>query len=193
METKKQIGSAIWRMNQTLMEVSEALEENGGELTPEIEEKLQESELSQVEVADGIKTLMGKVKAEDAILADEIKRLQALKKARANALDGLKKYLLDYMLTSGTKKIEAQYCTVTVANGPESVVCEEEKLLGAFEQRLLDLQDSLPPYITVDMKVNKTALKDYLKQDGAVVPTIKEGNVEWPAAALVRNPHLLIK
>lgn len=193
METRKEIGSAIWRMNNTLYEVSEALEESGGELTPEIEEKLESSELTKVEVADGIKTLMAKVKTEDAALAEEIKRLQALKKARATALESLKRYLLDYMLTSGTKKIEAKYCTITMANGPESVVCDEDKLLGAFESRLLDLQDDLPPYITVDMKVNKTALKEYLKTDGAVVPHVKEGNVEWPAASLVRNPHLLIK
>ncbi|MBQ1524142.1 MAG: siphovirus Gp157 family protein, partial [Firmicutes bacterium] len=98
METRKEIGSAIWRMNNTIYEVSEALEESGGELTPEIEEKLESSKLTKVEVADGIKTLMAKVKTEDAALAEEIKRLQALKKARATALESLKRYLLDYML-----------------------------------------------------------------------------------------------
>ena len=193
METRKEIGSAIWRMNQDLMEINEALMENGGELTPDLEEKIELSAETQVEVADGIRSLMAKVDSEDKIIGEEIKRLQALKKARANALASLKEYLMGYMLASGIKTIETPTCKVTVANGPEKVLCNEAALVGMVENKLIELGEQLPPYITVEAKVNKTVLKDFLKQDGAMVPTYTEDGVQCPAAALVKSQHLLIK
>lgn len=191
--TKKSIGSSIWRLNATLESVNDELMENGGELTPELEEALANAEMSQVDIVDGLHELMRFAKTQDTILADEIKRLQGLKKARANALEGLKKYLLNYMLGNGVQKIEGKYCKVSVASGKESVSCDEAALISKIEDKVTELGLTLPPYITLEVKVSKSALLSYLKEDGAVIPTIKEGQVDVPLANIVKNPYLLIK
>lgn len=191
--TKKSIGSSIWRLNATLESVNDELMENGGELTPELEEALVNAELSQVEIVDGLHELVRMAKAQDEILSQEIKRLQGLKKARTNALDGLKKYLLNYMIGNGIQKIEGQFCKVSVAAGKESVSCDEAALVAGVEGQVGDALSFLPPYIQVDIKVSKSALLNYLKEDGAVIPTIKEGEVDVPLANIVKNPYLLIK
>lgn len=185
METKRQIGGGIYRLNETLAEVNDELMENGGELTPELEQKLAGAELTQVEVVDGLQSLIAKVKTEDAAIADEIKRLQALKKSRANGLEGLKRYLLSYMLNNGVERIEGAYCKVSVAAGRESVEVDENTVLenGTISSIIDVARKNLPSYVTLEAKVNKTALMQSLKS-GEPVP----GDVE-----IVRRPYLLIK
>lgn len=191
--TQKSLGSSIWRLNAALEEVNEALMDNGGDLTPELEEKLAKAEMSQGEIADGLHELIRINKAGDTVLGDEIKRLQALKKSRANALEGLKRYLLNFMQSNGIEKIKGDYCTVTVAAGRESVNCDEQALLSGVEDRLADLMDEVPPYIVLKAELSKSALLDYMKEDGAIIPTAKEGEVDVPLASIVRNPYLIIK
>lgn len=191
--TRKSVGGGIYRLNATLEAINEELMDNGGELTPEIEEALASAELTQVEVVDSLSELLRKGDDEDAALAKEIKRLQGIKKARANALDGLKRYLLNYMLNHNIQKIEGQFCKASVSLGKESVECDTEAILNSVSNTILDAQDSLPPYIILEAKVSKTKLLEYLKTDGNVIPTVKEGNVDVPLAFITRNPFLLLK
>lgn len=191
--TKKSIGSSIWRLNETLYAVNEELMENGGEVTPEIEEALTKAEMTQVQIADGLHDLIAKSKAEDAFLAEEIKRLQGLKKARANAIEGLKRYLMNYMIANDVQKIEGEYCKVSIAAGRETAECDEEGLLAQYDNKVDELLAELPPYITIEPKVSRSALLKYLQTDGCVIPTVKEGQVDVPLANIVRNPYLLIK
>ena len=189
MATNKQIGSSIWRLNETLAAVNEELMENGGELTPEIEDALVSAGMTQVEIVDGLNELILKNKAEDAVIAERIKELQGLKKSRANALDGLKRYLLNYMTGHDIKKIEGQFCKVSVSDGNESVSCDDDAIVARYEKQVADALAFLPPYVQVDIKVSKSQLLSYLKQDGAAIPTVKD----VPVAQIVKNPFLLFK
>lgn len=185
METKKEIGGGIYRLNETLLSVNEELMENGGELTPELEDRLASAELTQVEVVDGLQTLITKVKSEDAILAEEIKRLQALKKSRANGLEGLKRYLLSYMLNNGIERIEGAFCKVSVASGRESLEVNEDVLIDRAKPMVEEISKNLPAYINLEVKVSKTELMNAVK-DGEPIPA-------EAGAVIVRKPYLLIK
>lgn len=185
METRKEVGGGIYRLNETLTAVNDELMENGGELTPELEAQLASAELTQVEVVDGLQTLISKVKTEDDAIAAEIKRLQALKKSRANSIEGLKRYLLTYMLNNGIQRIEGAFCKVSVAEGRESIEVNDEEALGygSVSSIIEVARKNLPAWVTLEAKVSKSAL----------LQSVKNGEPAPASAEIVRRPYLLIK
>lgn len=188
---KKSLSQDIYRMNETLYEIEEILIENGGEITEEVEEKLALVEKSQADFADGLNTLISKAKVEDAFLDTEIKRLQGLKKSRKSAIESLKWRLKEFMLQNDINKIVGNYCKVTLCEGRESVQAEEEALIKPFSEALENM--AKPSYIKVTASIDKTALMDYLKSDGCVIPTAQVAGEDIPLAQIVRNPYILIK
>lgn len=180
---KKQIGSAIWRMDRTLQEVNEELMENGGELTSELQTRLDDAGLTAEQVADGLQQLITKTKSEDAMIGDEIKRLQALKKARANAIEGLKGYLLSFMQNNGIKRIEGTYCNATINAGQVSTVVDEDTLLQPFNHKVNELNESLPSWVQAELKLDKKALKE----------TFKDKDVTPAGVQFVKSPFVVIK
>lgn len=184
---------SIIRLNDQIADLNEALIENGGEVTPEIEEALKTLDLSKAEVAENIQQLVAWNKAEDEYLDAEIKRLQARKKAKKNAVEGLKNWLLQVMMASQTEKLKTTFCTVSVCRGRDSVGGDEEfiksRYIDAVEEAARDI---IPDYLDIDLKLNKTTAMQMLQQ-GAPIPTHMEGQVELPDIYITRKPYLLIK
>lgn len=180
-ETRR-IGGDIWRMDATMEEINNELMDNGGEITEEMVQRIEGAELTAEGVVDGIRALASKVSAENDAIADEIKRLQALKKARTNAVEGLKRYLLSYMLRNRITRIESPTCTASIRNNAESVECDEEAVLAPFMAQVERLREELPAYVKVKVEVGKTELKKAM-QDGQ--PTA--------GAQLVRTMSVQIK
>lgn len=182
------VSSAIWHLDGALARVEAALEDNGGELTPEIEATLNSCELTKEQIADNLRILLTQNDHRSAAIAAEIKRLQELKKASTNAAESLKKYLLAFMQRHGITAIETDLCKVSYNAGRESVsVIDEEALVGAAIKKLSEME--LPAWLNVEVKIDKTALGKMLKEDGGLVPT-KDG---VPAAELVRTPYITIR
>lgn len=183
---------SIIRLNDQFAELNEALNENGGEITPEIEEQMNALELSQEEVAENIRQLVAWNKKQDEYIDEEIKRLQARKKARKNTVDYFKRRLLETMMANGINKIKTAFCTVTLCEGRESVGCDESFVTSRYEENADRLREILPDYIKVTLTVDKTEALRMLKQ-GAPVPTHNEGNVELPDIYITKSPYLLVK
>lgn len=181
-EERRAIGSGIWRMSETMRELGDELVDNGGEMTPEIETRLRTVERGAPALVDGIQQLALKVKSEEGALDAEIKRLQALKKSRANAVEGLKRFMLNFMLNTGVERIEGDLCTASVRTSAESVQCDEAAVMSPFASQIEELGRSLPSYLTVEVKVSKTALKEAIRRGEPV-----------KGAMLVRNKTLTLK
>jgi hypothetical protein len=103
----------------------------------------------------------------------EIKRLQSLKKSRANAADKLREYLLGNMLATQIDSIESPLVTIKVRQNPESVEVFDEKMIPT---EYMDWP-AMPP-----AKPNKTAIKQ----------AIKEGK-EVAGCKLIRTHSLTVK
>jgi hypothetical protein len=95
----------------------------------------------------------------------EIKRLTALKKVAENAQKRIKEHVLDTMNIFGMDKLEGAYCKITKAKSTKTEVNEEE-LLSGVQFAIDELASTMPPYVTLDVKVSKTALKDFIKAEG---------------------------
>jgi hypothetical protein len=88
------MGKSIFDIDRELLDIFEELEENGGELTPEIEEKLQ---LNSQEITRKVKSYVAyinKLKADEAAIKSEQDRLTALKKSKDNTIKSITNLVL---------------------------------------------------------------------------------------------------
>lgn len=183
---------SIIRLDDQFAELNDLLIENGGEVTPEIEEKMNALELSQVQVAENVRQVIAWGKKEDEFLDAEIKRLQGLKKARKNTVEYFKRRLLELMLAHEVFKIKTDLCSVSVSEGRESVGCDDAQILKQYDETANGLRELLPSYIKVELSIDKTEALRLLKE-GAPIPTHFEGNVELPDLYIKKSPYLVIR
>lgn len=146
--------------------IEQALDENGGELTPELEEAWQETQESLTAKVDNYNKLICHLEYNSEALAKEIKRLQALKKTADNSLKRVKEHIKDTMLQFGISKLDGEFCKMSLSSSSTTEV-DEEILLQPYIGRLERLM--LPSWINAELKVSKTELKNAFK-DGDVTP-----------------------
>lgn len=119
----------IFQINQQYLQIAQILEENGGEVTEELENELainrEQLETKGINYALVIRQIDG----ESEILDREIKRLQALKKAKDNTLDRLKNTIKDAMLLHGVDSIKGDLINLSIRKSPASVILENEDII----------------------------------------------------------------
>lgn len=95
------MGKSIFDIDRELLDIFEELEENGGELTSEIEEKLK---LNEEEITSKVKNYVeyiNKLKADKAAIKAEKDRLAALDKSKDNTIKSLTNLVLYAINTFG--------------------------------------------------------------------------------------------
>lgn len=165
-----------------MYQIEQALEENGGELTDELAELLTDTEVSIKQKADGYRAIMAKFNDKVDAVDKEIKRLQDIKKTAKNAEKRMKEYILGVMGIYGLKKIEGELCSMTRTTS-KALDVDEEMLLAVHKDKIAELQSLLPEYLTVEIKVSKTAIKNKFK-DSDILPA---------GCAYVENESLRIR
>lgn len=182
MNTTRDLSRGIWRLNGQILDIQDELMENGGEMTEAIMNVIEHCELSQAEIVDGLMQVSKAADADKEAIDKEIKRLQDLKKSRVNAVDGIKRYLLNFMVSQGISEIQGQLSTAKVAKGRESLEMDEDVVMSPYASQLLHIQDQLPPFIKATFKVSKTELKKAIDEGEPVI-----------GARVVCNPSLRLK
>lgn len=155
----------LFQLSADMSAIEDALWENGGELTPELEQALTETEQSISAKVDGYHAVIRSFASQEAILDAEIKRLTALKKTAENAQKRLKNHLCDTMGMFGIEKMEGAYCKISRAKSSR-VETDDEQITSAYRNKVDELNASFPPYISLEMKVSKTAIKEFMKEEG---------------------------
>lgn len=154
--------ASLYELQGTMLQIEQVLDENGGELTDELAELLTDTELSIRQKADGYRAIMAKFSDKADAVDKEIKRLQDIKKTAKNAEKRLKEYILGIMGIYGIKKIEGDLCSMTKTT-TKSLDVNEELLLAVHADKIAELQALLPDYLTIEVKVSKTAIKNKFK------------------------------
>ena len=174
------MSETLYQLTAQMRQIEDTLDETGGELTPELEEAWQETGESLSVKVDNYNALIIKMENYAENLAAEIKRLQALKKTADNSLKRVKDHVKDTMIANGMTRLEGAYCKMSLASSTSTEV-DEEILLQPYISRLERLM--LPEWITAELKVSKTALKEAFK-----------GKDVTPAGVrFVKNTQLRIK
>lgn len=160
--------ASLYELQGEFLQIENILEENGGEYDEELAQLLTDTALSIQQKVDGYRVVMAKFSDKADAVDKEIKRLQSIKKTAVNAEKRLKEYVLNVMGTYGLKKIEGLFCSMTRTT-TKSLDVDEELLLSTYADKIAQLQAELPEYLTIDVKVSKTAIKNKFK-DTDILP-----------------------
>ena len=85
----------IWEIKQELLSIFDELEENGGELTEELEQQLAISQEDFRSKVEDYTNVIKSIKADIAAIDEETKRLTALKKSKNALIERLSKVIID--------------------------------------------------------------------------------------------------
>jgi len=141
----------LFQITNEMQSIMNELIENGGELTPELESMLMITESQLKEKAVNYAMVIRSMDYETNVIDEEIKRLQALKKTRQNAIERLKSALTNAM----------QQCDMDAIETPTN------KISFRKSQSLEILDETLVPkqYKTqvITTKIDKNAIKQDIK------------------------------
>ena len=118
----------IWQIQQDLLDIFNELEENGGELTPEREDKLN---ITQSEFKNKIENYLYVIKQTESDINAcdaEVKRLTALKKSKQNTIDRIKSIMVKAIEQfgdenkNGNKFIDLGTAKITVRTSDKVII-----------------------------------------------------------------------
>ena len=121
----------IWQIQQELLDIFNELEENGGDLTPELEDKLN---ITQSEFKNKIENYLYVIKQTESDINAcdaEAKRLTALKKSKQNTIDRIKSIMAKAIEQfgdenkSGNRFIDLGTAKITVRKSDKVIVNDD--------------------------------------------------------------------
>lgn len=172
----------LYELTAEQARIEALLEENGGEITPEIEEALTLTAEALPKKVDGYGILIRQFAAAEAACDAEIKRLQGLKKTAQNAQRGMKERILYAMQTFGYDKLAGETTKFSTRRST-AVEVDDDVLLAKYRGKIADFIETLPAWLSLEVKVSKSAI-NYLYKNEGVTP---EG------AQIVENTSLIVK
>ena len=180
----------IWQIQKDLLDIFNELEENGGELTPELEDKLN---ITQSEFKNKIENYLYVIKKTESDINAcdaEAKRLTALKKSKQNTVDRIKSVIAkaieqfgdenkngNKFIDLGTAKITVRTSNKVIVNDDfaenlvNSTFDEVRSMVFTKELQSNDLKDLLTipenklDGVTANISID-VPLKDLYKDDG---------------------------
>ena len=155
----------LFQLTTDMAALEDELMENGGELTPEIEAMLEATQEALVAKADGYNTLLRKLKAEEAMCDTEAKYWAGKKKVAGNAQKRLREHITEVMTAFDIRKIEGEHCKISRTERAGLEVDEEVLLADAY-RKVEEFRATLPDFVQVELKVSKTALKEWIEREG---------------------------
>lgn len=153
---------SIYHICDDIVMVQNTLMENGGELTPELEESLTLSESQLTEKADSLNGAMRYCESRSSEIAEEIKRLQGLKKTYDNSAKTIKNTILYNMQRIDKTEIEGKFCKFYTREN-QSLEVNEEELLKPYQIVIDTFRKNLPAYLPIEVKVDKRVIKSQFK------------------------------
>jgi hypothetical protein len=156
----------LFNIDAELYEVYSEIENNGGEMSPELEAALEITEAERMTKGEGYVYVIKQLKSQADLLKAEAKRLQEIAKQYENSADKLADRLLQSVIAHG--QIKTAFVTISTRKS-KSVSITDESLLKA-------------EYLRIKTEPNKTAIKEAL-----------ESGQDVQGALIVENYSLNIK
>lgn len=150
--------TALYQLSKELAQIHDELFDAQGELSTELETRLDQVNLALTEKATGLRKWLAMIDTDTNGLDAEIARLTKIKKQHVNLYERLKVYVHKNMLVADLKKIETPIGTFTVAKNPPSV--EGPTTPELLEQTPEQYRVPVPATWTPDKKLIKAALEE---------------------------------
>lgn len=137
------MGHSLYTIAEDQRLINAMLEENGGELTPEIEEAMQITEENFLDKAEAYGATISEYDAQAEACAAEIKRLTAYKRTCENVSKRMKERMADAMQAFSRDKVTAGTFRFSFRNSTAVVVQNEDIIPEEFfkTERTLNKRD----------------------------------------------------
>lgn len=159
---------SIYNITDDFSQIMAEIESNGGEISPEIDEKLQINQFNLIEKTTNYVHVIKTLDSDCDIIDIEIKRLQELKKQRSNFTQSLKDRLKNAMQAMELTEIKTALNKINFRKS-ESVEIIDESILPS-------------DVLIYEPKIDKKKIKEIIKNGGVVL-----------GAEIVVNQNLQIK
>lgn len=159
---------SLYKVTQDMIEILWAIEENDGELSPELEKLLDEVEQGRAERFEACLAALQNLEGEALMFKQEADRLKEIAAKRAKAAESLSKYIASNL--EEKEKIATRYGTISI--------------------RFSEATETIPGMEVPEQYLN---IKTVAKPDLTLIKkSIKEG-AELPFARIITNRNLAIK
>lgn len=183
----------LYFIEQELLDIFDTLEENGGELTPEIEERLS---IAQEDFKDKIENythVISKYNADINFIKAEQKRLKELADAKAKVVERLSKIMIEAIDKFGDEKPKSKAKFVDFGTGVVSIrnskaVQLNEDVLDKVDVALEDILKDLHLTNSLDV-VDKLSKDDLIALsaepefeddgNGTLIPVVSESDLNY--------------
>ena len=159
---------SIYNITDDFSQIMAEIESNWGEISPEIDEKLQINQFNLIEKTTNYVHVIKTLDSDCDIIDIEIKRLQELKKQRSNFTQSLKDRLKNAMQAMELTEIKTALNKINFRKS-ESVEIIDESILPS-------------DVLIYEPKIDKKKIKEIIKNGGVVL-----------GAEIVVNQNLQIK
>lgn len=161
------MSQALWAITDELAEVGALIADNDGELTPELEAKLDSLEGALEAKVERIALYIRESETRADAAKAEKDRLAAIQKANQRKADGLKEYLLRCMTGAGVDRVETHRARVRVQrSGTPSI-----EYWGDLDALPVSFVRVVPESKVVDKKAITQAVRDGEAMPEGVVVT----------------------
>jgi Siphovirus Gp157. len=152
----------LYEINSQIENFEFKIDEETGEVLNMNE--LNELKMSKDEKIENIALWIKNLKSDEKALDDEIKTLQARKKAKKSKIDNLSSYLESVLNGS---KFDKTRVSISFRKSSSVVIDDEKGFIDVFSETDMVSQ-------TVKMSINKKAVKEYLKDNISAYAHIEE-------------------
>lgn len=156
----------LFNLDAELFSIQEEINENGGELTPELEERLEITTIGREQKIAGCLYIARELRNKANFVRAEAKRLQEIAKQYDNTADRLEENVLTSIINIGPVKTD--FMSVTTRRTKAVHIVDDKEIPEEF--------------CRVKYEPNKTAIKEAI-----------ENGMEVPGAEIVENQSLLVR
>lgn len=164
--------SKLYELSTELAKIHDELITADGELTPDLEKRLDEVNLALTQKATGLRKWLVNIDGDIDALDAEISRLQKIKTVHKHLYERLKAYIKLNMEVAGKPKIETPIGTFSIAKNPTSLELIPEDGSGIPDE----FKTLIPAHYELtsdDKKRIKEALEEGYEVPGAKLITNK--------------------
>ena len=120
--------NSLFALTTEAAQIEDMLWESGGEITPELEERMNDNDVALKAKTDSYGALIHKFGSTEDMIDAEIKRLTALKKVAQNAETKLKDRVKHSMEQNGMTKLDGAFTKFSLRKS-EKTITDDEKLV----------------------------------------------------------------
>ena len=156
----------LFNINEDMFRLHLQIEENGGELTPELEEQITITEHDRESKCEGYVSVIRQLKSKSQLIKDEAKRLLDAARTYDKSVERLEDNLLSSIVQLGN--IKTNFVSISTRRNKSVEIADDVEIPLQYQR--------------VKIEANKTAIKEAL-----------ESGIDVPGATIVEKYSLLIR